>query len=171
MLTKKIETALNNQVANEAYASSSYLSMASWAETKGMRGTAEFFYAQSLEERDHMLKIVKYINEAGGTARIPAVEEPPAKYKSLKHVFETALTQEKGVTKSIHKIVDLAFAAKDFTTQNFLQWFVTEQHEEECLFQSILDLLGLAGAEEKNLFLLDNEIAKIRAQQAATPQA
>lgn len=167
MLTKKVETALNDQVANEAYASNSYLSMASWCEMKGLKGASEFFYEQSAEERTHMLKIVKYINNTGGTSKISMIKEPLAKYKSLKDVFDTALKQEQGVTKLINSLVELSLAAKDFTTQQFLQWFVTEQHEEECLFQSVLDMLALAGDEGNNLLLLDNEIAKIRSQTAA----
>jgi len=167
MLTKKIEAALNGQIANEAYASSVYLAMASWCETKGIRNATAFFYEQSDEERMHMLKLVKYINEAGGHAKVPAIKEPKAEYKSLRNIFEAALAQEKEFSKTIYELVDMSLSAKDFTTHTFLQWFVTEQHEEECLFQAALDLLALAGADEKNLLLVDNEISKLRAQTAA----
>ena len=101
MLTKKMEAALNKQIVMEAYSTSAYLTMAIWAEIKGLRGTTSFFYAQSDEERMHMLKLVKYINASGGKAHVPAVKEPPAKYKSLKDLFEVALAQEQDVTKSI----------------------------------------------------------------------
>jgi ferritin len=162
MLSKKIETALNDQIAKEANASGSYLSMASWCQTKGLGGATSFFYAQSEEEREHMLKLVKYVNESGGHARVPALKEPPAKYKNIANVFEVSLEQEKAVTKSIHKLVDLTFSAKDYATFNFLQWYVAEQHEEETLFNSILDLINIAGIEGRNLLLVDKEIASIR---------
>ena len=111
MLSKKIEAALNDQVAKEAYASSPYLSMAIWCETRALRGSAAFFYAQSDEERGHMLKLVKYVNEAGGHAVIPSIDGPLTNYKSLDHAFEVSLAQEMGVTESINKLVELTFAA------------------------------------------------------------
>lgn len=164
MLGKKIEKALNEQIALEAYASSSYLAMASWCETRGFRGATRFFYAQSDEERMHMLKLVKYVNSSGGQAKIPALEEPEATYKILKNTFEVALKQEQGVSESINHLVELTFNTKDYATHNFLQWYVKEQHEEESLFKSILDVFSLAGADERSLLILDNEIMKIRAE-------
>ena len=163
MLSKKIETALNGQIANEAYASSVYLAMACWCERKGLRNATAFFYEQSAEERMHMLKLVKYINDSGGNVKISAVKEPPAKFKSLKEIFEISFAQEAEYTKAFYKLVEISLDAKDFTTHSFLQWFVNEQHEEECLFQSLLDLLKLTGEESKNLLLVDIEIAKVRA--------
>lgn len=160
MLSKKVQEALNHQVAYEAYASSSYLSMASWCETEGLRGSAAFLYGQSDEERGHMLKLVHYVNEAGGHAHVPTIKEPPFTYKSLKNLFEVALEQEQDVTHSINKLVELAFDTKDFATFNFLQWYVAEQHEEEHLFTTILDILEIAGTDGKNLLIADNEIAK-----------
>ncbi len=165
MLSKKVEEALNQQIIYEAYASSSYLSMASWCEKEGYRGSTAFFYTQSEEEREHMLKLIHYINETGGHARVPASKEPPHVYKSLKDVFEIALQQEIDVSKSINKMVELSFDAKDFATFNFLQWFVAEQHEEEHLFMAILDLLKIAGTDGRNLLIADNEIPKLRGEE------
>ena len=165
MLSKKIEAALNNQIAQEACASSSYLSMASWCETKGLRGCAGFFHAQSEEERAHMLKLVKYVNEAGGHALIGAVGEPPAHYKSIHHLFEVSLNQEQDVTKSINTLVEMTFSARDYASFNFLQWYVAEQHEEENLFTSILNILELAGKDSKSLIIVDNEIAKLKSEE------
>jgi len=164
MLTKKVEKALNEQIGYEGYASSSYLSMASWCEKEGLRGCTAFFYEQAAEEREHMLKLVRYINGAGGHAHVPAIKEPPATYKSIKHIFELSLEQERDVTKQINKLVELTFGAKDFTSYNFLQWYVEEQLEEETLFNSILDIIKLAGKEEKSLLLIDNEISKVRSE-------
>ena len=166
MIHKKIEEAINQQVANEAYASSSYLSMASWCETTGLRGAAGFFYQQSDEERIHMLKMVKYVNEAGGHAIVPVVKEPPAIYKSINEAFEIALKQEQEVTQQINKLVDQSLETKDYASFHFLQWFVEEQLEEEKLFRTILDVIKIGGADPRSLLLIDNEIAKIRGEEA-----
>ena len=163
MISKKIEAALNGQITNEAYASNVYLSIACWCETKGLRNATTFFYEQSAEERMHMLKLVKYVNAAGGQVKLSAVKEPPGKFKSLKEIFEISLAQEADYTKAFYSLVELSLAEKDFTTHSFLQWFVNEQREEECLFQSLLDLIKLAGEESANLLLIDIEIPKVRA--------
>jgi ferritin len=167
MINKKIEDAINQQIANEAYASSSYLSMASWCEITGLRGAAAFFYQQSDEERVHMLKMFKYINEAGGHSIVPVIKEPPATYKSIDAAFEIALKQEQEVTKQINKLVDLSLETKDYASFHFLQWFVEEQLEEERLFRTILDVIKLGVADPRcSLLLIDNEIAKIRGEEA-----
>ena len=162
MLPKKVGDSLNKQIANEAYASSSYLSMASWCDKEGLRGCAGFFYQQSDEEREHMLKLVKYVNEVGGHAVVTEIKAPPSEYKSVKHVFEIALDQESEVTNQINKLVDLSFSAKDFASFNFLQWYVQEQVEEENLFRTILNIIKIAGDDEKALLFIDNEIANVR---------
>ena len=162
MLSKDIEATLNDQIAKEAYASSSYLAMASWCETKSLRGATSFFYAQSAEERVHMLKLIKYVNEAGGHALIPALKEPPATYKSIEQVFEMSLAQERDVTKSINKLVELTFTSKDYASFNFLQWYVAEQHEEENLFKTVLDLIKLSGKDNREILFLDTEIGRIK---------
>jgi len=164
MLTKKIEKALNEQIVLEAYASNSYLAMASWCEVKGFRGATKFYYAQSNEERVHMLKLVKYVNASGAHANITSVDGPERAYKTLQETFEAALKQEREVSKSINKLVELTFNDKDYTTHNFLQWYVQEQHEEESLFKSVLDLFALGGKDGKSLIIIDNEIMKIRAE-------
>ena len=165
MLTKKVEEALNKQVANEAYASNSYLSMASWCDKEGLRGCAAFFYEQSDEERVHMLKLAKYVNLVGGHALISDIKAPPAEYKSVKQVFEMALDQEMDVTKQINKLVELSFDTKDFASFNFLQWFIEEQVEEENLFRTILNIIKISGDDEKALLFIDNEIARVRGEE------
>jgi len=165
MLADKVAKALQKQIADEGFASSSYLGMASWCEIQGLRGCAEFMYEQSAEERAHMLKIVKYLNQAGGHAEIPAIKEPVNAYKTVTEVFSAALKQEQGVTKSINAIVELSLEEKDFVSFNFLQWFVEEQLEEENLFRAILDIIKIAGSDARSLLMIDNEIAKIRAAQ------
>ena len=164
-MNKKVEDILNRQVEREAYSSSLYLAMASWAEVNGLAGVAEWLYAQSDEERMHMLKFAKYINERGGHAIIPALKKPEKEYKSVKIMFQEVLKHEQFVTASINEIVALCDKEKDFTTQNWVQWFVNEQIEEEANATKILDKLKLAG--ESNVYLFDRDIMGLRAPKAA----
>ena len=166
MLNKRVEKTLNDQIAKEAYASNSYLAMASWCEQKGLRGCTAFFYGQSDEERQHMLKLIKYVNDSAGEAVIDAITQPKSDYKSIKDIFETSLKQERAVTASINNLVELAFTTKDHATYNFLQWYVSEQHEEESLFKTILDIINLGEEDKQSLLLVDIEIGKIRAAEA-----
>ncbi len=160
MLSEKIQSALNMQTAEEDYAAHYYLAMASWCDKSGLPGSAKFLYSHAEQEKQHMMKLFKYINEAGGHAIVKAVKEPPAKFKSISNVFELTLAQEKHVTASINKLVDLCLREKDYSTFNFLQWYVAEQHEEERSLNSILDIIRIAGVEGRGLFLIDKEIEK-----------
>jgi ferritin len=160
MLSEKVQTALNNQIAEEAYASHFYLSMASWCDKSGLQGSAKFLYLHSEQEKLHMMKLFRYVNDAGGHAIVKAVKEPPSKFASISEIFGQTLEHEKHVTKAINYLVELCLGEKDFSTFNFLQWYVAEQHEEERMFNSILDLIKIAGLEGRGLFLVDKEIAK-----------
>ena len=132
MLSKPIQEALNMQVQIEAESSQSYLAMASWAEIQpGLQGVTDFFYKQSDEERMHMLKLIRFINERGGFVVIPALAQPIITFKSLKSVFEEFLTHKLKVSDSINDLVHLSLTEKDYATHNFLQWYVNEQIEEE----------------------------------------
>ncbi len=168
MLNKKIENILNVQVEKESYSSNLYLSMASWAETKGYSGIARWLYAQADEERMHMLKLIGYINERGGHARITTIKEPPAEHGSVKEMFKTVLKHEQYVTQSINEIVALCMEEKDYTTHNWVQWFVTEQIEEEASVSEILDKLNLV--DEKNLYMFDRDIVTLRGTAAEGAQ-
>jgi ferritin len=161
MLQKKLEQILNQQVEKEAYASQLYLSMASWAEGQGLPGISQWFYAQSEEERMHMLKLIHYVNERGGKAIVPEVKIPPKDFQGVKQLFEASLEHEQMVTESINQIVAASMEAKDFTTHNWIQWFVNEQLEEESSVQGILDKLKLLG--EGNMYLFDRDIMGMRA--------
>lgn len=161
MLLKEIQSVLNSQVGMEAQASFSYLAMASWCEKTGLMGCAKFFYRQSDEERTHMLKFFKYINEAGGHSLTPQIKKVLIDYGSILEVFESALRHEIENTQSINAIVKQAFESGDYGTFNFLQWFVAEQHEEEMLFRSILDKIRIIGNEEKGLFWIDKEVGSL----------
>jgi len=159
MLKEKIETALNKQIELEASSSHFYLAMASWSETLGLTGTSEFLYKHSDEERMHMLKLVRFVNERGGRAIIPHLSQPPVDFDSLLNIFELLLEHELNVTESINNIVDLCLGEKDYTTYNFMQWYVSEQMEEEALARTILDKLKLIGEDKGGLYMFDRDLA------------
>jgi ferritin len=158
MLKSVIEQALNKQIELEASSSQFYLSMASWAEAQGLNGTSIFLYKHSDEERMHMLKLVHFLNERGGTAVIPALIKPPTTFESMTQVFESLLEHELNVTESINNIVGLCLDEKDFTTHNFMQWYVAEQLEEEALARTILDKLNMIGDDKGGLYLFDRDL-------------
>lgn len=141
--------------------------MASWAETNGLSGVAGWMYNQSDEERGHMLRFIKYINERGGKAVMPALKKPPAEYKNVEDVFREVLKHEEFITASINEIVSLTLEEKDFNTQNFLQWFVMEQVEEEASVRIILDKLRLVG--KNNMYEFDRDIVGLRKSVANAP--
>jgi ferritin len=169
MLPKKVEDICNRQVEREGYSSNLYLSMASWAENNGMAGIASWLYVQADEERLHMLKFIKYVNERGGKSIVPAFNKPVAEYKSVEDVFTQVLKHEEFVTASINEIVQVTLDVKDYTTQNFLQWFVNEQIQEEASAHAILDKLRLVG--KNNLYIFDRDILGLRAAEANVNQA
>ncbi|MCU4176133.1 ferritin [Carboxylicivirga sp. N1Y90] len=160
MLNKNVEKALVNQIEKEAYSSNLYLAMAVWAETNGFEGTAQWFYAQSEEERLHMLKFIRYVNERGGNSVIPAIAQPPSEYKDMKEVFAKTLEHEQYVSSLINDMVGVCVKEKDYTTQTWLQWFVNEQIEEEASVSGINDKLRLLG--DHNLYMFDRDIMGMR---------
>lgn len=163
MLSKIIQEALNSQVTMEAESSQAYLAMASWAEIQpGLDGVTEFFYQQSNEERVHMLKLIRYINERGGFAIVPKLEQPIITFQSLSRVFEEFLKHELKVSESINDLVGLALQERDFATHNFLQWYVAEQIEEENLARTLNDKLELVGDDKSGIYLFDRDIMLFR---------
>jgi ferritin len=169
MLSEKMKTALNSQIALEAYASNYYLAMASWCESQKLSNSARFLYTHSKAEMDHMMKIFHYMNQVNGHAEAPEVQKPPVEYKSLASVLELALENEKRVTKAIHELVDLALTIKDYGTFNFLQWYVQEQLEEERLFLDIHDKISMIGIKDsRGLYMADKYIGKVLATTAAS---
>jgi len=153
-----IENLLNDQIKVEATASMHYLAMASWADAEGFSGVANFFYAQSEEEREHMLKLVKFVNERGGKVVVPALEQPGDSFASLKALFEKFLDSEVFVTKQINTIIDACLELKDYNTNNFMQWYVTEQLEEEATARTLLDKLNIIGDDNSGYYLFDRDI-------------
>ncbi|HEY0679833.1 MAG TPA: ferritin [Chitinophagaceae bacterium] len=163
MLSKSMQAALNKQVKLEAASSHAYLAMASWSEIQpGLDNVAEYFFTQSEEERQHMLKLMRFINERGGYALVPALEQPIVTYKGIKSMFEDFLAHEIDVSSSINELVDLALKEKDYATHNFLQWYVSEQIEEEKNARVLNDKLELIGEDKSGLYLFDRDIMMTR---------
>ncbi len=160
MLTKKVEELCNRQIEREGYSSNLYLAMASWAETKGMSGIAAWLYAQAEEERQHMLRFFRYVNERNGAAIVPEFKKPPLKYKGIPEMFDEVLKHEKFISASINEVLEAAMAEKDHATANWIQWFVKEQVEEESSVQQIIDKLALAG--QHGVYFLDRDIMNLR---------
>ena len=161
MISKKMEAALNEQIAMEGYASFLYLSMATWCDDQGLTGCHRFLTRQSDEERMHMLKIFEYLADVDGFALTPGIDEPPRKFKSVQEVFKSVYQHEQKVTKSINRLVDLATKENDYSTQTFLQWYVNEQREEEALMRNVLDRINLIGEGPQSLYFIDKELDAI----------
>ena len=166
MLSKTIEKALNSQIEVEASSSQFYLAMASWSETEGFNGAASFLYRHSDEERIHMLKLIKYVNERGGKAEIPSLGKPPKKFDSLESIFKSLFEHEVKVTEQINSVVEQCLKEKDYTTHNFMQWYVSEQIEEEALARTILDKLNLIGNDKGGLYLFDRDLEGLSSNHA-----
>ena len=162
-LSEEMENMLNDQIVMEGKSSADYLSMASWCETQGYENAANFLYGQSEEERAHMLKLFRYVNEAGGHALQPIIKNLKHRFQSLREVFESVLEHEIRVTQSIHKIVDESLSAKDYSTFNFMQWYVTEQREEEQQARRALEIFDIIGEDGVGLWTIDQEIGKLAA--------
>jgi ferritin len=172
MLSKNIEAALNQQIRIEAESSQVYLAMAVWAEVKGLEGIASFMYDQSDEERVHMLKLVKFVNERGGHAHISELNAPNVTFCSFKEMFEKLLEHEIYVSNSINELVHTSLQEKDYATHNFLQWYVAEQIEEEAMARTILDKVNMIGDDKGGLYLFDRDIKQLTVESAAdVPEA
>jgi ferritin len=165
MLPKKVEAILNVQIKKEDYSSQLYLAMASWAANQGYEGVSNWLYAQAEEERIHMLKLVKYVNERDGKADIPGIDTPPSDFGNVNELFDKVLAHEQFISGSINEIVVVCIAENDFTTQNWVQWFVNEQIEEEASVRAIIDKLRLLG--NNNLYMFDRDIMSMRRTGAA----
>lgn len=164
MLSERMLEVLNKQIKIEGDSSQIYLSMAVWSENKGMEGVAQFMYEHSDEERQHMLKLVRFVSERGGKVVVPEIAKPKSDFDSLKKMFEILLNHEIFVSKSINEIVHVSLEERDYASNNFLQWYVSEQIEEEALARTILDKINLIGDDKGGLYLFDNDIKSIVAK-------
>ena len=159
MLSKAMQDALNEQVRAELYSSYLYLAMSAYCQSAGYQGFGHWFRVQSGEEQDHAMKFFDYISDRGGRAVLKGIDAPPVNYPSPVDCMEKALEHERKITGLIGKLVDLAQKEKDHATQVFLQWFVSEQVEEEKNVVEILEQLRLVGKQGPSLFLVDRSLA------------
>ena len=166
MISKKISDALNHQVNSEFNSAYMYLSMASYASYKGLDGVANWFHVQAQEEVHHAWRIYDYVHEQGEHVILEAIAKPEASFESAMHMFKLALESEQALSGRINKLVQIAREENDNATGVFLQWFVTEQVEEENQARHIIDMLNLAGDKGEGLFLVNKELA----QRAFSPQ-
>ncbi len=168
MISENLEKALNAQIRIEAESSQIYLSMACWAEAKGLEGVAGFMYDHADEERVHMLKIVKYVNERGGKVKISDLNAPETEFGSLQNMLQQLYDHELFVSKSINELVRITLEENDYATHNFLQWYVAEQLEEEALARSVLDKINMIGDDKGGLYLFDRDIQQLTVESIAS---
>ncbi|HMV15427.1 MAG: ferritin [Chitinophagales bacterium] len=161
IIPKKVEKTLNVHLELEALAFFSYLAMASWCEKEGLEGCAKFFRKQSDEEHVHFMKFFDYINEVGGHAEVPPVKQPKIDFKDILEVCQQSLLNEQKVTKSIYNILKVTQQEDDHATEDFLQFFVMEQREEEVQFKRIIDKIHLIGKGPQSLYYIDKEFEKL----------
>ena len=159
-MKKEMAEALNKQVNAELDSSYLYLAMESYFQSISLSGFAAWMRAQVQEELFHGMKIYDYIHERGGKARLEAIARPEEKWESPLIAFEHVLTHEQHVTALINNLIDVALDVRDHAAKAFLDWFITEQVEEEATVGQIVDRLRLIGTDTSGLFFLDAELAK-----------
>ena len=163
-ISSEMTRAINEQISYEASSANAYIAIGSWCERTGYDGSAAFFFEQASEENQHMLRFIHYLNGAGAEAIVPAIDKPQNIFESLQSAFQFGLQGEQTVSKSIYELVDMAGKEKDYSTYSFLQWFVTEQIEEETLFQTILQKFDLLGGDKLAIYQIDQSLSSIRSQ-------
>ncbi len=160
MISKKMQDALNEQINAELYSAYMYLSMVAYFESVNLPGFATWMRAQTQEELMHAMKIYDYVNERGGRVTLKAIDGPTTNWESPLAVFEAVYAHEQKVTGLINKLVDVAIEEKDHATNNFLQWFVNEQVEEESSADEIVQKLKLMANAPDGIHMLDNEMGQ-----------
>lgn len=158
MLSKGVEEAINNQIHHEFHSAYIYLSMSAYMEAANFPGFANWMRQQAKEEVNHAMKLFDYVNDRNGRVILKTLEQPPTDFKSVLATFEQAFEHEKKVTQMIHNLYELATRENDYATQVALQWFITEQVEEEATAMSVVDRLKIAGNDGAGLLLLDREL-------------
>ena len=158
MISQKIQKALNEQLNAEFYSSYFYLSMSAYFESKDLQGFAQWFRLQADEEYAHAMKIFDYVYQIGGEVKLMKIEGPKTNWDSFLEVFQDTFEHEQKVTKSINDLLELSYAEKDHATVNFLQWFVSEQVEEEATAMQNVKKMEMIGDDKAGLFMIDKEL-------------
>jgi ferritin len=160
MLNQSLQDAMNEQIKNELYSAYFYLAMAAYFESKNFGGFARWMELQAQEEQSHAMKLYGFINERGGRVELQAIDQPPLDFESPLDVFEKVLAHEELVTSLINDLYALALAENDYASQAFLQWFVTEQVEEEANATKIVEQLKLVGDKGHALLMMDRALGQ-----------
>jgi ferritin len=158
MISQKIQKALNEQLNAEFYSSYFYLSMSAYFESKDLQGFAQWFRLQADEEYAHAIKIFDYVYQIGGEVKLMKIDGPKTNWDSFLEVFQDTFEHEQKVTKSINDLLELSYAEKDHATVNFLQWFVSEQVEEEATAMQNVKKMEMIGDDKAGLFMIDKEL-------------
>ncbi|GAB4284916.1 MAG: ferritin [Candidatus Rifleibacteriota bacterium] len=159
MLNKKMSAAINEQINEEMYSFYLYLAMAEYAADKGLPGMQHWMRCQAMEELGHAVRFMNYMAEKGGKVELKALKAPPKTWKTVKQVFEEVLKHEEHITGCINNLVDLALSLKDHATSNMLNWFISEQVEEEASAKAVIDMINLTGSAPGGMFMVDKELA------------
>ena len=160
MISKVMQTAINEQINKELFSSYLYLSMASYFADKNLSGFAAWLLVQVDEERLHGMKFYDYLVDRGGRVELKAIAVPRSEWKSSLEAFKEVQSHEAAVTASINALYELALMEKDYPTQVLLQWFITEQVEEEMNAAEIVQQLELIDAHGTAVLMLDKQLAK-----------
>ncbi|HOF41365.1 MAG TPA: ferritin [Candidatus Hydrogenedentes bacterium] len=160
MVSKKMEKALNKQINAEMYSAYLYAAMGAYFDAQNLDGFATWMRAQAQEEMEHAMKFYAYIVETGGRVIFEAIDKPPAEFGKPEKVFEEVLKHERKVTRLINALVELARSEKDYATDNFLQWFVAEQVEEEATADGVLQKLKMIAGHPNGLFMMNAKLGE-----------
>lgn len=168
MLKNDMIAKLNDQLNLEFYSANLYLQMSAWCSDKGFEGAAAFLKKHSREEMEHMQRLFNYLSDTGAMPVLGTIEAPPVTFQSLNDVFDKTYLHEQNITCKINELADFALTSKDYSTFNFLQWYVAEQHEEEKLFKTVLDKMKMLEKSSNGLFLIDKDLARMDNQNTPT---
>ena len=164
MISPKMVAALNEQIKNEQYSSHLYLAMAAWSESQNLKGFGHWLRIQADEERGHATKILDYLVDLEAKVTLKAIDQPPADFKSIQKLIDEVLDHEKKISEMINKLYAQATEEKDYRTQIFLQWFVTEQIEEEANVVEIRQKIVDIGEKSSGVYWIDKELKKREAK-------
>jgi ferritin len=160
MLKSTMQQALNDQLAREMYSSNLYLAMAGYFQSINLKGFAHWMRLQAQEEMGHAMKFFDYLLDRGGTVQISKIDQPPSSWESPLAAMEASLKHEQFISQNINELANLAIKEGDHGTNIFLQWFITEQIEEEANVSEIVEKLKLIGDWKGGLLMIDNELGK-----------
>jgi ferritin len=166
MLNKTVQDAINEQIKHEFYSAYLYLSMSAYCETINLPGFAHWMRVQYQEELAHAMKFFDFVNDREGSVELQAIDQPPGEFQSPLDIFQQALEHERKISGLIHRLYEVAVKEKDYPTQALLQWFITEQVEEEKSASQIVEQLKMVGGGGAALLLLDRELGARTSQQA-----